>query len=667
MVPLISGIFAIISNNKRYINIIYFFLSILVSLWFELVSRGAVTATQSADSETYFAWHRANAAVAAMLPWALSLLLSATSPKHSTNTIDALAPSLWIALGVILLTLSFFDSFIVPSDGPEPHERGPAYLAYGLIECLSYAFLTILAWLRLRWVKGIWRIDLQALAISLTISGVGVAAAIFRNIIHLPELRAIALFLVLGGFLFFGCSISTQKIYLPLHLLTTISLYVALIFSIYYVFGHLRLRFEQHGGQPLDFILQMLVFLSIIILSSKKIHNIVGLFYERMLVELRKATVQADQAEPNPGKLVSHLEIHLKQSCGASSASLLFERGQAFCGEGVQFDKDSSGFATLCELGWATPEGLERRRRNAGADGLAAFLTEHSLGLLTAVPRGSTRPTLVVALGAKTSGWPFTYPEIQRIQSVGELMDSVVARSRLAMQAAQSARIEHLAMMSRGLAHDLKNLITPISTFLLHSDERYFPSDTPEAQTHAAARRSVGIMTEYVREALFFSERLAPKHETVDVRRVLRDVRAVTEARATSREITLVTESEFSCPIVSDAVLLQRTLVNLVTNAIDASPRGETVQLSARRSTSGGLLLQVVDHGSGISPNHLGQIFDPYFTTKDHGDDVRGFGLGLTICQKIVLVLGGTISADSVVNHGTTMTVELPPASITPR
>src|SRR5207244_2595496 len=101
----------------------------------------------------------------------------------------------------------------------------------------------------------------------------------------------------------------------------------------------------------------------------------------------------------------------------------------------------------------------------------------------------------------------------------------------LSTQAAMKARMDHLAMMSHGLAHDLKNLITPVSSFLIHV-ERQAPLTGVEAEVHAAAKRSVRIMTDYVRESLSFSERLEPKLEAVDLVHILDGVRDATAARA---------------------------------------------------------------------------------------------------------------------------------------
>jgi len=255
--------------------------------------------------------------------------------------------------------------------------------------------------------------------------------------------------------------------------------------------------------------------------------------------------------------------------------------------------------------------------------------------------------------------WPYTYPEIQRIQNIAELMDNILTHSRLASQAAMKAKMEHLGMISRGLAHDLKNLITPVSSFLIHA-ERNLPLNEVEGEVHAAAKRSVRIMTDYVRESLSFSEQLEPTLSATKLSRVFETVREVTAARATTRGVKVVIECEPDLTLVADAVLLQRLLANLVSNAIDASVAGQVVHVSAAPLLAHGLRLRVRDEGSGIAPQHLGRIFEPYFTTKEFGDEVRGFGLGLTISQRIVDLHHGLIAVESELGSGTLVTVDLP-------
>lgn len=272
---------------------------------------------------------------------------------------------------------------------------------------------------------------------------------------------------------------------------------------------------------------------------------------------------------------------------------------------------------------------------------------------------------MVVALGQKSNDRPYTFPEVERLRNVAELMDNILSHSRLSAQAALQAKMEHLAMLSRGLAHDLKNLITPVSSFLIHTDGK-FPPHTPEAEVHAAARHSVRVMTDYVREALFFAERLEPQFEPVDTPKILRAVHELTAARASSHSVVLDTSSGLRSPLVADGVLLQRMLANLVNNAIDASRPGQTVLLRAKDHGPDWVRFEVIDSGSGIPPEHLNRIFEPYFTTKEFGDTERGFGLGLTICEKIALLHGGRISVHSELNRGTTFSVDLPTSPPSP-
>jgi signal transduction histidine kinase len=67
-----------------------------------------------------------------------------------------------------------------------------------------------------------------------------------------------------------------------------------------------------------------------------------------------------------------------------------------------------------------------------------------------------------------------------------------------------------------------------------------------------------------------------------------------------------------------------------------------------------------VDQGEGIQPENLERIFTPYFTTKNRGDEQRGFGLGLSICRKVVQIHGGTLKVTSQPKKGTTVLIDLP-------
>ena len=101
---------------------------------------------------------------------------------------------------------------------------------------------------------------------------------------------------------------------------------------------------------------------------------------------------------------------------------------------------------------------------------------------------------------------------------------------------------------------------------------------------------------------------------------------------------------------------LQQVFLNLFLNARDAMPRGGWLSVSTR-SDGASVLAEVADTGSGIPPEQLARIYDPFFTTKSIG---RGTGLGLSISYGIVREHDGSIRCDSAVGQGTRFTVALP-------
>jgi two-component system, NtrC family, sensor kinase len=107
---------------------------------------------------------------------------------------------------------------------------------------------------------------------------------------------------------------------------------------------------------------------------------------------------------------------------------------------------------------------------------------------------------------------------------------------------------------------------------------------------------------------------------------------------------------------------IQQVLLNLLFNAADATNCGNGVirVITENTRTQQGdrrVLMRVVDNGCGIEPENLERVFDPFFTTKPAG---AGVGLGLSLCQSIVLTNQGTIRVESKVGHGTTITICLP-------
>jgi signal transduction histidine kinase len=112
--------------------------------------------------------------------------------------------------------------------------------------------------------------------------------------------------------------------------------------------------------------------------------------------------------------------------------------------------------------------------------------------------------------------------------------------------------------------------------------------------------------------------------------------------------------------VLIDADLLARAVTNLVANAIKYSPAGSDVTVSAR-SESDTLLVEVSDHGCGISQEHLGRIFDKFYRVPRVEDaETPGTGLGLTMVREIMDLHGGAVNVKSTLGGGSTFSLRLP-------
>ncbi|MGB5985613.1 MAG: ATP-binding protein, partial [Desulfobacterales bacterium] len=97
-------------------------------------------------------------------------------------------------------------------------------------------------------------------------------------------------------------------------------------------------------------------------------------------------------------------------------------------------------------------------------------------------------------------------------------------------------------------------------------------------------------------------------------------------------------------------------LINLLSNAIQATAPNGRVTV-ALKPAADGVLITVSDTGSGIAPEHLDKIFEPFFSTKPQGE---GTGLGLFVTREIVEKMGGSVRVDSRLGHGSRFVVQIP-------
>jgi len=230
----------------------------------------------------------------------------------------------------------------------------------------------------------------------------------------------------------------------------------------------------------------------------------------------------------------------------------------------------------------------------------------------------------------------------------------------------RSAKLASLGEMATGLAHEINNPLAIIgaeqTNLADEVDALGLASDTVGALTKSIDRckRQVARCGEITAKMLQFGRKTETVLRATAVEPLLREVGLLLDRRVRGRNAQLEIEVMPDLPEAwLDANELEQVLANLVNNALDALQRGGAITISARMEDSM-ILLQVHDDGSGIRPEDLDRIFQPFFTTKPVG---QGTGLGLAVVYGIVRGWGGTIHAESAVGRGTTMSIRVPLAS----
>jgi signal transduction histidine kinase len=213
-----------------------------------------------------------------------------------------------------------------------------------------------------------------------------------------------------------------------------------------------------------------------------------------------------------------------------------------------------------------------------------------------------------------------------------------------------------LAQLALGAAHEINN---PLLGILSHLElELKATVDTEQRleieQCIAGARRISSTLRGLVNYArpgpLVLSK--------ISLHRLTSDTITFIEHQPMLRGKQLVNEVPADLPhIRADANQLSQVLMNLLLNAAEATLEGGKITISASKLAYVDMIeVRVTDTGCGIPPDVLAHVFEPFFTTKRG----RGTGLGLSICHAYVRSHNGEIRVDSVVNHGTTVTLTLP-------
>lgn len=265
--------------------------------------------------------------------------------------------------------------------------------------------------------------------------------------------------------------------------------------------------------------------------------------------------------------------------------------------------------------------------------------------------------------------WTLVRDEQGNPQSVFVINTDISEHRRLEQQFLQAQRMESLGTLAGGIAHDLNNILAPISMAIellrmRAPDER--SSELLDTISNSAKRGA-----NMVSQVLSFARGMDGSRIEVEPRQLILEIEAILRDTLMKNIVMEVRVSRDLWTIHGDPTQLHQVLLNLCVNAADALPDGGRISISATNLHIDATLasmnlgakegphvcIEVRDTGSGIPPEIIDRIFDPFFTTKSVG---KGTGLGLSTSLAIVKGHGGFIQVTSSVHQGTSFRVYLP-------
>jgi len=252
----------------------------------------------------------------------------------------------------------------------------------------------------------------------------------------------------------------------------------------------------------------------------------------------------------------------------------------------------------------------------------------------------------------------------------------VTERKRLESQFLRSQRMESIGRLVGGIAHDLGNLLMPITLGVKVLRRRLEQTDEKIEKTLSMIQKSAERGGNMVEQVLAFARGVEGERVALQIDAIVEEIEDITD-ETFPEAIDVRTAIADDLPqVVGDATQIQQVLMNLCVNARDAMPDGGTLSIDAQpvelteddaernidAEPGSYACVRVRDTGTGMPADVVDKIFEPFFSTKEEGE---GTGLGLSTAYSIIQSHGGFIDVASEEGEGTTFWVYLPVSETT--
>ena len=265
--------------------------------------------------------------------------------------------------------------------------------------------------------------------------------------------------------------------------------------------------------------------------------------------------------------------------------------------------------------------------------------------------------------------WTLVPEETGKPKSMFAINTDITERKKLEAQFLRAQRMESIGALAAGIAHNLGNLLSPILLAIQMLKRKF----TDEESQHMLAILQINAERggEMIRQVLEFARGIEGERIELQPTHLIKEVAKILESTFPKSIAIKVSIAKDLSPIVGDATQMHQVLMNLCVNARDAMPKGGNLTIKAENiyldenyarmhfdaKQGHYIMISVGDTGTGMSPEVIEKIYEPFFTTKEQG---KGTGLGLPSIRGIVKGHGGFIDVYSEVGKGTEFKIYIP-------
>lgn len=228
--------------------------------------------------------------------------------------------------------------------------------------------------------------------------------------------------------------------------------------------------------------------------------------------------------------------------------------------------------------------------------------------------------------------------------------------ARVQAELRRNRALTAVGQMTAQIAHEIKNPLGSIRFAAEFLKRQPGNGDANDVSTIQVIERSVDHLAAIVAELSEFGRPKQLNRHDLRLNDLLDDLLPMVADRLNEKEMEVVKRYGRNIPSGEyDATELKKLFLNLIINAIEASKQGGVIEIATNANGDGEVLIGIMDHGSGMEPETLERLFEPFYTTKE-----KGTGLGMAIAKQIAELHGGDLTIASRVGQGTVATVRLP-------